>query len=333
MDHTLIIEAGQHFGLEIQQAEPVRGIWRLTTPGGLKCLKRSPLPPPEIKFAGQAIDHLYRQGFHQVAPFQPTTAGEPFLILDNSCFILTDWLAGRDGDYTNPADLEKAAQTLAELHLAARGWQPPPGCADKIRWGQWPAIFAHRGRELLVFEQNSRHDESLAGHIYHHHLPYYIAQARTAGELLAGTAYLSLVEADQKQQLFCHHDFAHHNLLFPSDNRPWVVDFDYAICDLRLHDVASLIIRVLKLNDWDWRLADLIMAVYDRIYPLPACAGPVMLAFFHFPQDFWQVGVWLYLERVSWRDGVERKLEKTLAMEEKRQKFLRYFANCWAGIP
>ncbi|NPV27351.1 MAG: CotS family spore coat protein [Firmicutes bacterium] len=319
-----------HFGLEVYQSLPVRGVWRLQTPRGDKCLKRSQLPYVDILFAYHAIEHLHRHGFDRVPRFQPTITGKPFLQLNGTCYILSDWIEGQECDYTRPEDLARATWTLAELHLAAHGFQPPLNCADKMRWGQWPSIFRHRRQELLYFRHRieSGLDRSPTGRYYHKHLPHFLSQSNIALALLAGSRYQSLVKVEQKQQLFCHHDFAHHNVLLTPGGRTYVVDFDYAICDLRLHDVGSLIIRALKLNDWDYRVADFVLATYNQVYPLPVEALPVMLAFFYFPQDFWQVGVWLYLEQVTWPNrAVERKLERTIRMEKKRIRFLQHFAG------
>ena len=39
---------------------------------------------------------------------------------------------------------------------------------------------------------------------------------------------------------FCHHDFAHHNLLIDKQGEINVIDFDYCILDSHIHDLASL---------------------------------------------------------------------------------------------
>lgn len=45
---------------------------------------------------------------------------------------------------------------------------------------------------------------------------------------------------------FCHHDYAHHNILVDDKNELNIIDFDYCILDSHLHDLASLLIRAMK---------------------------------------------------------------------------------------
>lgn len=47
--------------------------------------------------------------------------------------------------------------------------------------------------------------------------------------------------------MFCHHDYANHNILIDSENQIYIIDFDYCMLDTKLHDLASILIRVMKM--------------------------------------------------------------------------------------
>lgn len=321
--HPLVFE---EYPFQIYQIQAIRGVFCLHTPQGRKCLKRFKFSKAELIFSYQAIEHLAANGFRGVARFIPTRSGQPYLEVGKELYFLTDWITGHHCDYHHPQELAMAATTLARLHLASRGFTPPEGCPEKIRWGRWPEIFRHRTEELLKFESLAKENKPVnsINRIYTRYFPYYVLQARQALTLLENSCYLQLCEEEKKQQSFCHHDFANHNVIITPEKEVYVVDFDYAICDLRVHDLSSLLCRAARHQHWNPSLIAFVLEAYEKISPLAADEIEVMHAFLTFPQDFWQLGVWLYLEKVKPEDArIQRRLKQISQEMANRAHFLQ----------
>ena len=57
---------------------------------------------------------------------------------------------------------------------------------------------------------------------------------------------------DGKNIVVCHNDLAEHNFLF-SNNEMYLIDFDYCSIDLRIMDLADLLLNGIKNVAFDFR--------------------------------------------------------------------------------
>lgn len=102
--------------------------------------------------------------------------------------------------------------------------------------------------------------------------------------------------------MFCHHDYANHNILIDSENQIYIIDFDYCMLDTKLHDLASILIRVMKNGKWDLKSAELILNSYRKESYIDKESIPIIAAFMEFPQDYWQIGIQHYWEKQPWSE-------------------------------
>jgi CotS family spore coat protein len=134
-----------------------------------------------------------------------------------------------------------------------------------------------------------------------------------------------LSEKARDEREFCHHDFAHHNVLIGENHTVSVIDFDYAICDVRAHDIASLILRNMKHTGWDGRTAQFILRAYDQTSKLMKGETDLIYGMLRFPQDFWEAGYFYYVERNRPPEVLEKRLRKWIELRHNRSDFLQDF--------
>jgi CotS family spore coat protein len=317
----------QQFGLTQKTSWRVRSAYYLETDEGPLFLKRWKFGEEDLRFIDSAHTHLIEKGFASVLPYLRTRDGSLCAQVERETFVLTRWVTARESDYSNPSDLKKATELLAELHLAARGFRP--GSPDRrIELGNWPETFAHRLREMDLFGNvaTGRPRPTTFDRKYRAGTDYFLDQGRRAIRMIEASPYARLVEEAKKSGGLCHHDYAHHNVLLTDEGRVYLVDWDYSICDLRIHDLASLIIRNIKSSNWDQDLAESILETYHRRFPLEPDELKVMAAFLTWPQDYWQIGVQYYLEDKLWTEkGFHRRLDRNFANQQVREEFLEWF--------
>lgn len=127
---------------------------------------------------------------------------------------------------------------------------------------------------------------------------------------------------------FCHHDYANHNVLIDDKGEVNIIDFDYCMMDTYLHDLSSLIIRVLKNGKWKLDSANFIINVYSSINNVKEEDIPIMAGFMEFPQNYWQIGIQYYWEKQPWgEDFFIKKLCRMLKDGQGRLEFIREFRN------
>lgn len=316
------------YDIAVKDITPVKNVVRITTDQGDKCLKRVRYGKSHFLFILSAMKHLYDNGFKSTLPFIPTIDGELYIELEDGFGFLTDWVKSRECNYSNPVELKMAAVTLARLHKNSEGYIPAEGVEPRIGWGKWISIFSRRIEEMLAFKDVINGNGILThfDRIYIENFDYYLGQAIAAIENLKNTKYLELTEQERKKNSFCHHDYAHHNVLISDDFKVYIIDFDYCICDTRIHDVSSLIIRNMRHGNWNMEKAQFIVDCYRGEGYILKDEIPVISAFMEFPQDFWQVGLQYYIEKQKWEeDNFNKRLNNVIKDRIDRQKFLDKF--------
>jgi CotS family spore coat protein len=311
------------YDLEVLRATPVRKVVRLTTSQGDLALKKFKLSTTELQFSLAAMRHVKERGF-PVPSVIPTADGREYVEQGGIKYFVMEWLNGRESDYGYVLDLANAARGLARFHEATHGFVAPP-CDGKVQWGTWTGHFLDRIEELRDWQVQAEQGGTPFDRMFAEEVAYGIQEAARAVELLHASRYEEISKREQEQQGFCHHDYAHHNVLITPKQQVSLIDFDYVICDIRAHDLASLILRNMKSVKWDARTAYFIVKSYFEATAPQEGEERLLHAMMRFPQDLYEAGYFQYVERNRPVDVLENRLRKWGAMRKSRERVLREF--------
>jgi CotS family spore coat protein len=313
------------YDLEVTGAIPVRKVVRLTTPTGDLVVKKFKLTTEELQFSLDAMRHVKQNGF--VAPgVAKTRDGADFVERDGVKYFVMEWLDGRESSYSHVLDLALAARGLAQFHEQTHGFVPPT-CDGKAQWGTWTGHFLERIEELRAWTVLAEQGGTAFDNMFAEEVAYCIQEASRAVELLLSSRYEEISKLEQSWQGFCHHDYAHHNVLIQNDKSISLIDFDYAICDIRAHDLASLILRNMKGSKWDSRTAFFIIKSYFEVVKAHEGEERLLHAMLRFPQDFYEAGHFHYVEKNRPADVLESRLRKWIEQRPRRERFFRDFED------
>ncbi len=89
-----------------------------------------------------------------------TLAGEPF---SASITVTTRlWIYdGRECNFDNDRDVEKAAVALAEMHRASKGYVPPGDCKVQDDLGKLPGYFLKRLDDIRKMKKQARRERAV----------------------------------------------------------------------------------------------------------------------------------------------------------------------------
>jgi CotS family spore coat protein len=327
-EYNLDANIFEAMGFKVKQIIPVRSVYRIVTDKGFFCLKKLKFPMEDMDFIFEAVDHLREKGFGNIFNVIKQKNGGSFIEFKGEKYFLTEWIDGRECDFLNPIDLDAAIAALASLHDASEGYAPAACPLDRCYYGKWPENFNRRINEMKLMKERvvEKQDKNDIDKIYLDYVDMCINDGEAALRLLDKTYYRELSLDAAKKGSFIHHDFAHHNILHTFDGRTYVVDFDYCIMDIRMHDIGSLILRNMKKSNWDVDKAMEILESYDHRSPVNSKELKVLTPFFLFPQDFWMISRQYYIERKDWDeedyvDKMNTKSEYTLM----RRKFIEEY--------
>ncbi|MFD2169015.1 CotS family spore coat protein [Tumebacillus lipolyticus] len=316
-------EVLEAYPLEVTQAIPVRKVVRLLTPKGEYALKKFKLSADELSFSLAAMRHVREKGF-PVPRVLTTSAGESFVKGDEGYYFVMEWMTGRESKYDHALDLAIASRGLAKFHDASQGFWPPL-CAGKEQWGTWTGHFLERIEELRNWMVLAELGGTVFDRMFAEEAAYCIQEASRSVELLFSSRYEEITKEERERMGFCHHDYAHHNVLISGDQHVSLIDFDYALCDIRAHDLASLILRNMKSVKWDSRTAYFIVKSYFELAEPQEGEERLLHAMMRFPQDFYEAGYFHYVTKNRPNEFLEGKLRKWIGQKARRERFMNEF--------
>ena len=320
----------EYYGLKIDNIEKVKNTYKISTKDGGYCLKVIRYEFSHFYFILSAMKHLQRNGFTNVPEFIINKENKEYGIINGKFVYLTKWILSRVSNYDNPLELSMVAKELGKLHECSKGFNLEKNMKARIGWFSWLKVFETRKNEILDFKNriSQKAYKSKFDLLYLDNIQEEVKRAEKSITGLQKNNYVKLMEREVFKRSFCHHDYAHHNILVDSNKKINIIDFDYCILDSHLHDFCSLLIRTMKDGKWESEKADLILNAYKINMEIREEEIPIIREFMKFPQTFWQIGLQVYWEQQPWgEDFFLNKLEKYLDDCEFREKFIDSYFN------
>lgn len=325
-------EIERQFDIKIESLKPNRGVYLLKTNEGMRCLKKINYGIQKLLFVYGAKEHLISNGFTRVDKYFLNTEEHPYAIVNEDIYTLSQWLDGREADFRSREDLIIAAENLAHMHMASKGYEPPENSKLKTDLGRWPHLMEKRVKSLdkmrdMARKKSNKNDFEMN---YIKSVQFYKDLGKRAMNILKNSQYMELCKIAEEEKSFCHHDYTYHNIIIDEDNCVNVIDFDYCKREIRVYDISSFMIKVLKRVDWDINYANLILDSYNNIYPLNDNDYRVLFAFLLFPQRYWRLSNRYYYNEVSWPlNTFNNKVEELIAEQDKYINFIEEFKKTY----
>ncbi|CDM69458.1 CotS family spore coat protein [Clostridium bornimense] len=322
-------EVEKSYGFNIKSINKIKNVYKIINENDKDyCLKVIRYEFKHFYFIFSAMKYLMEKELDSMVPFLKTLNGMEYIKLDSKYGYLTEWIDARQANYDNMVDIMLAVEAMSKLHLTSKGFIDTEEMKPRIGWGRWIKTFNTRIDEIYDFKDRilKKNIKSEFDQLYFQFLEEEADRGRRAVSKLINSEYFSLMNEEKKFSGFCHHDFAHHNVMIQPGNKIKLIDFDYCILDTHLHDLSSIIIRTMKNGKWDLEKAEFILSVYNESFKINESEIPVMSGFIAFPQDFWQVGIQYYWEKQNWgEEFFMTKLKKIIDDREEREEFVEEF--------
>jgi CotS family spore coat protein len=323
--YDLCVEIFDRFDLEISDIVPIRNVYMVSTNRGEKILKRVEYTLDELKFIDEILTYV-KNKFPRVVNFVKNKKGDIYTIWEGEMYCIMDMVQGKECNFSNPVDLNTASEGLGEFHLASEGFKS--NMNNKYNNGRLIDVFKRRIQEMDFFvnianihEKKTEFDE-----IFIKNSRHYIREIKKSEMLLEKSCYYKLCSEEDKIAV-CHHDLAYHNILI-NDGKAYFVDFDYAIIDLKVHDLCNFINKVIKNFAFDMDKTRLIIKGYCHKNTLSNRELEVLYAMLSFPNDFYTISKDYYTRRKDWEEGVFLdRLKRKVRYKEDRLEFLEEFKD------
>ena len=323
-------EIERQFDIKIEVIKANKGVYYLRTNKGERCLKKINYGPQKLLFVYGAKEHLNSNGFSNVDNYFLNIEGEPYALVNEDLYTLSTWLDGRECDFHNIEEVIIAAKTLAKMHEASKGYEPPENSKLKSDLGRWNHLMEKRIKSLdkmrdMLRKKSNKSDFDI---VYLKSMEFYKEIGTKALKTLEESAYYELCAKAELEKSFCHHDFTYHNIILNDNMDVHVIDFDYCKRELRTFDISNFMIKVLKRVEWNMDFARAILDSYNAVSILKPEEYKVLYVFLQFPQRYWRLANRYYYNEVNWgQNTFAGKLESIINERDKYLEFIEKFKS------
>ncbi|WP_164491661.1 aminoglycoside phosphotransferase family protein [Staphylospora marina] len=302
-------EMERMLGTSVVAMEPFRKNWLVKTGAGAYVAKRADVS--HLRWWMNVDRELRMRGFHDMPPM---TLG--------SGWMITPYLRGRPGKYTEESTVSRMMEILARFHLTGRGLVTPP--ADGA------AFLLHRRihDRLVRFWKALGKAGSVGGELgafLARTGPDFYRDGLAAWERLRKLPLNHLAKHDRYFHAVTHRDLASHNWIISEDGRIWLIDFETADYDAQVGDVWQIISRVLAENAGAESWLKLTVDSYERIRPLPSVERTILVELLAFPNEFFREAVGLVERKRGYKP--EHSLPYLKKLAEHRSAFRSVLRN------
>lgn len=319
-------ELEQIYSLKIEKVSPLRDGYVLETSSGNYFLRIPKISTDRIDFVYSAQKHLINNGFDKIDAYRLTSdTGLPWTIINETNYVLTPHIVGKDCIFENSKDLATASRLLASMHLAAKGFVPLSQTAYKTELGQMPLMFQHRLDELKRFRRIARKSSGRFDYAFLKVADYYCDLAENIIKQLNASPYGKLVSKANTEGCLCHRDFTGHTIVL-TQNGDYIINFENCCVELELYDIANFLRRRMRKCDWDSIEAKYMFDHYNSIRQISNEEYYVLSLILQFPQKLWRVVNKYYNSKRSWCEkNCMEKLQEVLDEKEPLQLFIDSF--------
>jgi CotS family spore coat protein len=333
--YDLDINLFSEFDLVVYDVIPMRKVFILNTDKGDKVLKKVNYDTSRLEFINYGIEYIKNNNFNRIIEFEKTKNKLIYVHWKDDIYCIMNLVEGRECEYSNPVDVMLTSRALAELHRASAGLINDEAFQmllvnnhKRYLCGRIIEIFNKKLKELRFFKSIATlyENKNEFDCIFLEHEKYYEKKIVQSIKILEGSEYYNLCKEKEKI-VFCHHDLAHHNILINVD-QVYFLDFDYAVVDLKVHDICNFINKAIKNFAYDIEKCNTIINEYTQINQLDHRELKVLYGMLSFPEDFYGVARDYYTRKKQWSEEVFlSRLKNKVEYREDREAFLEAFKN------
>jgi CotS family spore coat protein len=308
----------QKYCISATKIKPFGPIWKVDSAEGRFALKKTGKTTKALSCAFETFGQLKQAGFLALVSPETSIENLPFFRFNSHIYQLFKWQQGYHPSFSDPESIQNSASLFARLHRCSTEFVKLQDCGP-------PALIANLEQRAAFIEgiflglksqrRLNRVDRGILKWS-----EYYLTQAQYC---LAGLRnveqppnYISLFG-------FCHNDPAPRNIII-RNGAFFLIDFELSAWGLLVTETAKLAVRVLRANNWQPELYNLVLDAYSRERPLTEWEQKILPYLLCFPSQFWRISSQRWEEKLNWSERrFAAKLWKVTTEEPQRLLFLK----------
>lgn len=282
-----------------------KNAWYVVADKGTFFLKKSQIPSTKLSMLQELLTKIRKAGVTEILPFVHTKKGKALVTHTTGRWYATPWKQASQ----EQVDPLVAVRSLARLHRAAEPLvQPYNSLHQRVdqsmidQWRKKQKMNAQLNQQILEKEFPSPFDKSFAA--------YYNVLDQSLNFAIRGMEkFVRLEKGKPTRYTLCHNRIHESNLIGQDDEFYWV-DFDHAVIDSPVRDLAMFIRRYAHLAE-----PEELLTSYQEEFPLKPKEKRLLALYLAYPERIlkqlrrYNEGV-----QISQESTEQRRLE--IAMEQ-----------------
>ena len=288
----------QGFGVVAKKIKKDKSCFVLTTDSGSLTIKKSLDNCAKVMFAHEIKEHLAANGFTNTDRYRPAISGKPYVEYEGNVYVCCKTLNLRETSFTDPKDVLRAVEGMAQMHRLSRGINPTSKLRRENAFGQLRKDLT----DIVAIKRRLGQTSSLSDFdvIFLKNYDFYTSQMKETLAELEATKFDSYLQESLIQPSIIHNRLKEETLLFENDNLH-IINFGAAEIGYSIFDLVSVVSRYIRENPHGGELSvyDLLEA-YNRQYPLRVEDIRITRALLHFPFRFMKLLRAYYSKKRTW---------------------------------
>lgn len=303
-----------------------KGSYKIQTLDGCRIIKKTDLSADNIKFQHEVKEHLHSFGFRYIDRYYCGISEKPFVSLDGSNYIMTDYVQYPEASFENNEEFIKVIKSVANMHNILR--KSKITCKQAMADEDLISCYERSINKLKKIKAGLNIEKRLSDLdvIYLKNYAYYIENIETAAKIIKTSNYNEV----QRQNLnngIRHNGLREENIYINNDD-VYITNFSQATMGNFIFDLENLIRRYTKkLPENPLQISDII-SIYNKNNPINKDELAVLSASLKYPQKFIKICSQYYNKKYSFIPGsIYERMQKEIKGREAYEAYLNNFDN------
>lgn len=312
------------YDLNIEGIRRGRGAWIIESNDGLCLLKEYRGSVKRLEFEELALKALETARSLRVDQYVRNREGELLSTAsDGTKYVIKRWFSDRECNLKDPEEILSGVHQIAVLHQKLREvemkeeWNLRSMIAPKL----YEPMKKHN-RELkkakgYIREKRKKNEFELC---VIESFPEFYDQAVKAADGMEAL-YAENGEELKEGGFLCHGNLDQHHILI-GDGYTAVTEFGGMHLGLQTEDLYSFMRKVMEKHDWDRKLGEAMLDVYERVLPMSSIERECLYYLFLYPEKYWKQINFYYNTNKAWIPA--RNTEKIMVLKQQEIRRLSF---------
>lgn len=320
------VELLEQYEIEVLRTRKGRGTIVCDTNRGCLILKEYSGSEDRMELQNKLLIQIAEAGLVNVEAIIPTREGSLLVRdMDGVKYVLKTWRDGRECSIHDREECLEAVRLLAKLHGCMELPQDTPNIP--VAFSPEKEYDKHnrelkRVRKYLQQKGQKTWFEISLRNSFDAFLEQALVIAEEWREYSRKLTATPEASGEVTSVAFCHGDYQYHNILQGPEG--WfLVNFEKCLRDDPIRDLYLLLRKLLEKGNWSISLGTELLEAYEKERSISAQSWIDLYYRLAYPEKYWKIANFYYNSGKAWIPGKnQEKLERVIAQEKEKQKFL-----------